>query len=52
VAAIVRRLRPLAQVVLDAMLAQAMSRDVQDALGDHFPELLDYQEPPETGLPA
>jgi len=40
VAAIVRRLRPLAQTVVDAMLAQAMSRHVQDALGDHFPELL------------
>jgi len=52
VAAIVRRLRPLAQVVLDAMLAQAMSRHVQDALGDHFPELLDYQEPPEAGQPT
>ena len=48
VAAIVRRLRPLAQVVLDAMLAQAMSRHVQDALVDHFPELLDYQKPPEA----
>jgi DNA-binding transcriptional MerR regulator len=43
VAAIVRRLRPLAPIVLDAMLAQAMSRHVQDALGDHFPELLDHQ---------
>jgi len=52
VAAIVRRLRPLAQVVLDAMLAQAMSQHVQDALGDHFPELLDYQKPPEAGQPA
>ena len=52
VAAIVRRLRPLAQIVLDAMLAQAMSRHVQDALGDHFPELLDYQEPPEAAQPA
>lgn len=52
VAAIVRRLRPLAQVVLDAMLAQAMSRHVQDALGDHFPELLDYRKPPEAGQPA
>ena len=52
VAAIVRRLRPLAQIVLDAMLAQAMSRHVQEALGDHFPELIDYQEPPETGQPA
>ena len=40
VAAIVRRLRPLAQTVLDAMLARAMSEHVQDALGDHFPELL------------
>jgi DNA-binding transcriptional MerR regulator len=52
VAAIVRRLRPLAQVVLDAMLAQAMSQHVQDALGDHFPELLDYRKPPEAGQPA
>ena len=52
VAAIVRRLRPLAQIVLDAMFAQAMSRHVQEALGDHFPELIDYQEPPETGQPA
>jgi DNA-binding transcriptional MerR regulator len=52
IAAIVRRLRPLAQVVLDAMLAQAMSRHVHDALGDHFPELLDFQKPPETGQPA
>ncbi len=33
-AAVVRRLRPLAQTVLDAMLAQAMARYVQEALGD------------------
>jgi DNA-binding transcriptional MerR regulator len=33
-AAVVRRLRPLAQTVLDAMLAEAMARHVQDALGD------------------
>jgi DNA-binding transcriptional MerR regulator len=52
VAATVRRLRPLAQVVLDAMLAQAMSRHVQDALGDHFSELLDYRKPPEAGQSA
>jgi DNA-binding transcriptional MerR regulator len=52
VAAMVRRLRPLAQVVLDAMLAQAMPRHVRDALGDHFPELLDYQKPPEAGQSA
>jgi DNA-binding transcriptional MerR regulator len=43
VASIVRQLRPLAQIVLDAMLAQAMSQHVQDALGDHFPELIDHQ---------
>jgi DNA-binding transcriptional MerR regulator len=52
VAAIVRRLRPLAQMVLDAMLAQAMSQHVQDALGDHFPELLDHQGPAEAEQPA
>jgi DNA-binding transcriptional MerR regulator len=52
VAAIVRRLRPLAQVVLDAMLAQAMSRHVHDALADHFPELVAYRKPPEAGQPA
>jgi len=40
-AALVRRLRPLAQVVLDAMLAQAMARHVQDALGDHVAQALD-----------
>ncbi len=39
-AAVIRRLRPLAQIVLDAMLAQAMSRHVQDALGDHLAQVL------------
>jgi len=39
-AAVVRRLRPLAQVVLDAMLAQAMTRQVQEALGDHVAQAL------------
>ena len=52
VAAIVRRLRPLAQSVLDAMLAQAMSQHVQDALGDHFPELLDHRGPAGAEQPA
>jgi DNA-binding transcriptional MerR regulator len=41
VAAIVRRLRPLAQIVLDAMLAQAMFQHVQEALGDHLAQVLD-----------
>jgi DNA-binding transcriptional MerR regulator len=36
VAAIIRRLRPLAQTVLDAMLAQAMASHVHDALGEHL----------------
>jgi DNA-binding transcriptional MerR regulator len=44
-AATVRRLRPLAQIVLDAMLAQAMSAQVQDALDDHFAAVLDHQGP-------
>ena len=43
VAAIIRRLRPLAQIVLDAMLAQAMSQHVQEALGDHLAQTLDQQ---------
>jgi len=45
VAATVRRLRPLAQIVLDAMLAQSMSAHVQDALDDHFAAMLDHQGP-------
>jgi len=52
VAAVVRRLRPLAQVVLDAMLAQAMSQHVQDALGEHFAEVLDHHGPAEAGQSA
>jgi DNA-binding transcriptional MerR regulator len=39
-AAIIRRVRPLAQIVLDAMLAQAMARHVQEALGDHLAQVL------------
>jgi DNA-binding transcriptional MerR regulator len=39
-AAIIRRLRPLAQVVLDAMLAQGMAKNVQEALGDHVAQVL------------
>jgi DNA-binding transcriptional MerR regulator len=41
VAVIVRRLRPLAQIVLDAMLAQAMSQHVHEALGDHLALLVE-----------
>jgi len=61
VAAIVRRLRPLAQIVLDAMLAQAMSQHVQETLGDHLAQILDQQpgsrsapgaEAGTTGLPG
>ncbi|TVZ05923.1 MerR family transcriptional regulator [Trebonia kvetii] len=49
VAAIIRRLRPLAQIVLDAMLAQAMSQHVQEALSDHLAQVLDPQGRTEAG---
>lgn len=42
VAAITRRLRPLAQVAVDAMLAQAMADSLQEALGDHFATVLEH----------
>jgi DNA-binding transcriptional MerR regulator len=42
VAAITRRLRPLAQTAVDAMLAQAMSQHVQEAMGDHFAQVLEH----------
>lgn len=52
-AATIRRLRPLAQIVLDAMLAQAMSSRVQEALGDHLTQLLDQQgRAPATSAPV
>jgi hypothetical protein len=41
VAAVTRRLRPLAQTSVDALLAQGMSRHVQEALGDHFTAILE-----------
>jgi DNA-binding transcriptional MerR regulator len=40
---IIRRLRPLAQIVLDAMLAQAMSQHAQEVLGDQLALLADQQ---------
>jgi DNA-binding transcriptional MerR regulator len=42
VAAITRRLRPLAQTAVDSMLAQAMSHHVQEAMGDHFARILEH----------
>ncbi len=47
-AALIRGLRPLAQVAVDAMLAQAMERHVQEALGDHIAHALDDQGTPEA----
>ncbi len=41
VAAVIRRLRPLAQTAVDALLAQGMSQHVQEALGDHFTAILE-----------
>jgi DNA-binding transcriptional MerR regulator len=49
VAAITRRLRPLAQVAVDAMLGQAMSRYVQEALGDHFAEVMEHLQQARSG---
>jgi DNA-binding transcriptional MerR regulator len=42
VAEITRRIRPLAQTAVDAMLAQAMAQHVPEALGDHFARVLDH----------
>jgi DNA-binding transcriptional MerR regulator len=52
VAAITRRLRPLAQGAVDAMLAQAMSRHVQEAMGDHFAEVLEHLRRGKAAAPA
>jgi len=48
VAEITRRLRPLAQAAVDALLAQAMSQRVPEALGDHFARVLDHLERDES----
>jgi hypothetical protein len=42
VAAITRRVRPLAQAAVDAMLAQSMAQHVPEAMGDHFAQVLDH----------
>jgi hypothetical protein len=42
VAAITRRVRPLAQAAVDAMLAQSMAQHVPQAMGDHFAQVLDH----------
>ena len=52
VAAITRRLRPLAQSAVDAMLAQAMSQHVQEALGDHLAAVLEHLEQRRAATPA
>ena len=44
VAAITRRLRPLAQAAVDAILARSMSQRVPEALGDHFAQVLGHLE--------
>ncbi|KIH97915.1 MerR family transcriptional regulator [Streptomonospora alba] len=41
-ATLVRRLRPLAQTAVDAMLADAMARSLQEVLGEHFAEVLEH----------
>jgi DNA-binding transcriptional MerR regulator len=52
VAAITRRLRPLAQSAVDALLAQAMSRHVPEALGDQFARVLDHLERDKSAAPG
>ncbi|GAA3753593.1 DNA-binding transcriptional MerR regulator [Spinactinospora alkalitolerans] len=42
VADLIRRLRPLAQTAVDAMLAQAMAHHLQEVMGEHFAEVLDH----------
>lgn len=42
VAAITRRLRPLARMAVEAILSESMSRHVQRALGEHFAEVLEH----------
>jgi hypothetical protein len=42
VAAITRRVRPLAQAAVDAMLAQSMAHRVPEAMGDQFAQVLDH----------
>ncbi len=44
VAAVTRRVRPLAQAAVDAMLAQSMAQHVPEAMGDHFAQILDHLE--------
>ncbi|GAA1761828.1 MULTISPECIES: MerR family transcriptional regulator [Streptomonospora] len=41
-AALVRRLRPLAQTAVDAMLADAMARSLHEVMGEHFAEVLEH----------
>ncbi|WP_017592626.1 MerR family transcriptional regulator [Nocardiopsis potens] len=41
-AELVRRLRPLAQSAVDAMLARAMARHMHHVLGDHFSDMLEH----------
>ncbi|MBV9856789.1 MAG: MerR family transcriptional regulator [Streptosporangiaceae bacterium] len=42
VAAIARRMRPLARMAVESLLAQSMTRHVQDALAEHFAEVLEH----------
>ncbi|QBI55716.1 MerR family transcriptional regulator [Streptomonospora litoralis] len=41
-AVLVRRLRPLAQTAVDALLADAMARHLHEVLGEHFAEVLEH----------
>ena len=47
VAAIARRMRPLARMATDGLLGQAMSRHVQAAMGEHFAVVLEHMRKPD-----
>lgn len=42
VAGLTRRLRPLAQTAVDAMLAKSMARHLHTVIGEHFAEVLEH----------
>lgn len=39
---LVRRLRPLAETAVDAMLARSMARHIQEVIGEHFSDVLEH----------
>lgn len=42
VAAITRRMRPLARMAVESLLGHSMTQHVQETMGEHFAEVIDY----------